>query len=92
MIYGVAGFVKEINGYKILGGKNYLETLLDDIFIVLAAGNIRRKIYENFSYIKYDTLSINLSVKISSTSSICKGSIICAGCNLTVNVVIEEHR
>lgn len=85
-------FGKEINGYKILGGKNYLETLSDDIFIIIAIGdgNIRRKIYENFPYRKYATL-IHPSVKISSTNEIGKGSIICAGCNLTVNVVIGEH-
>ena len=85
-------FGKEINGYKILGGKNYLETLSDDIFITIAIGdgNIRKKIYENFPYKKYATL-IHPSVKISSTNEIGKGSIICAGCNLTVNVVIGEH-
>ena len=85
-------FGKKINGYKILGGKNYLETLSDDIFITIAIGdgNIRKKIYENFPY-KKDATLIHPSVKISSTNEIGKGSIICAGCNLTVNVVIGEH-
>lgn len=85
-------FGKEINGYRILGGKNYLESLPDEIFIVIAIGdgNIRKKIYENFSHKKYATL-IHPSVKISSTNKIGQGSIICAGCNLTVNIVIGEH-
>lgn len=43
-------FGKEINGYKILGGKNYLETLSDDIFITIAIGdgNIRKKFMRIF--------------------------------------------
>lgn len=34
---------------------------------------------------------IHLSVKISSTNKIGRGSIICGGYNLTVNIVIGEH-
>ena len=85
-------FGKEINGYKILGGRDYLKSLSDDIFVVIAIGdgNIRKKIIENFPNKKYATL-IHPNVKISSTNKIGEGSIICAGCNLTVNIIIGNH-
>ena len=85
-------FGKEINGYKILGGRDYLKSLSDDIFVVIAIGdgNIRKKIFENFPNKKYATL-IHPNVKISSTNKIGEGSIICAGCNLTVNIIIGNH-
>ena len=85
-------FGKEINGYKILGGRDYLKSLSDDIFVVIAIGdgNIRKKIFENFPNKKYATL-IHPNVKLSQTNRIGEGSIICAGCNLTVNIIIGNH-
>ncbi|QNE66150.1 acetyltransferase [Fusobacterium hwasookii] len=85
-------FGREINNYKVLGGKDCLTTLSNDIFVIIALGdgNIRKKIYEEFPNKKYATL-VHPSVKMSSTNKIGKGSIICAGCNLTVNITIGEH-
>lgn len=85
-------FGKELNGHKILGGRDYLQSLSDDVFVVIAIGDgkIRKKIYENFPNKKYATL-IHPNVKISSTNKIGDGSIICAGCNLTVNIIIGNH-
>ena len=85
-------FGKEINGYKILGGRDYLKSLSDDIFVVIAIGdgNIRKKIFENFPNKKYATL-VHPNVKLSQTNRVGEGSIICAGCNLTVNIIIGNH-
>lgn len=85
-------FEKEINGYKILGGRDHLKSLPDDIFVVIAIGNgnIRKKIFENFPNKKYATL-IHPNVKVSSTNKIGEGSIISSGCNLTVNITIGNH-
>ena len=85
-------FGREINNYKVLGRKDCLTTLSNDIFVIIAIGdgNIRKKIYEEFPNKKYATL-VHPSVKMSSTNKIGKGSIICAGCNLTVNITIGEH-
>ncbi len=86
---------KDLNGYRILGGFEYLEDK-KDIYYVCAIGNskVKRDIIEN-KCIKYNIKPATLihpSVIMSKKyNEIGEGCIICAGSIMTVNVQIASH-
>lgn len=82
---------KELNGYKVLGNIEYLNSL-EQINVVIAIGNgkIREEILKKIKNKKYPKL-IHPDVKISNYTTVGEGSIICAGNILTVNIEIGEH-
>lgn len=83
---------KNINNYKVLGNIDYFNDFLKNTYYVIAIGNgeIRKKLSKKIQTDKIATL-IHPDVKISNTNRIGKGSIICEGNILTVNIEIGEH-
>ncbi len=82
-------------GYPVLGGCDYLNEIDDEVWIVCAVGsaNIRKKIIkkvENISKVRFATL-VDPSVICSQRVEIGNGTIICAGCILTVDITIGKH-
>lgn len=85
----------EINNFPILGGIKELNEWHEEISIVLAIGNPLTKrnliVQIKNEKIKYATL-IHPNVQISNSFvKIGEGSIITAGCIITVNIVIGKH-
>ncbi|AIY82498.1 sugar O-acyltransferase, sialic acid O-acetyltransferase NeuD family protein [Clostridium baratii str. Sullivan] len=83
---------KVLNGYRVLGGFEYLENK-SDIYYVCAIGNakLRKKIIEEkCQYLKSATL-IHPSVIMSKFNEIGDGTIICADSILTVNTNVGKH-
>ena len=83
---------EEINGYKVLGGCEYLASVEKESWVVCAVANtkVRRKIIASLSKylnIKFPVL-IDPNVTLSSLVKIGEGSIICAGTIGTVNIEI----
>lgn len=83
------------NGYRILGGCDYLLKEQGEIWCVCAVGSaiIRKKIVKKVSKypnVKFATL-IDPDVIYSESVKIGEGSIICAGTILTVNISIGKH-
>lgn len=81
--------------YQVLGGCNYLEKQLEDVWCVCAVGSakIRKQIIEKISGYKnvhFATL-IDPSVVCSKRTAIGEGSIICAGTFLTVDIAVGKH-
>ncbi|MCR2047484.1 acetyltransferase [Acetatifactor muris] len=84
-----------IDCYKVHGGYDVLENSSEDVWCIVAIGNpkVRKKIIErlrSFSHIHFARL-VDPSVKMSETSTIGEGSIICAGTIITVDVKIGSH-
>ena len=79
--------------YPVLGGCDYLKTL-GDVYAVCAVGaaKVRKVITEKFkeSSVKFATV-IDPSVLISEKVEIGKGTIICAGTIITVDIKIGNH-
>lgn len=80
---------------KVCGGREYLESQKNDIWLVVAIGNtkVRRKIVDglcSFQHIHFATL-IDPGVTASDSVEIGEGSIICAGTIVTVDVSIGRH-
>lgn len=102
-IWNIAGFIDDnetLHGtiqdeYPVLGGCDYLATIEENIWVIIAVGAARvKKIiaeklsqYEN---IHFATL-IDPSVILSDRIEIKEGSIICAGTILTVDITIGRH-
>lgn len=82
---------KELNGYKVIGNIDYLNTL-KDVYVVIAIGNgkIREKVENKIKNKKYPIL-IHPTVIKSKYLSIGEGSIICAGNIITTNIKIGKH-
>jgi sugar O-acyltransferase (sialic acid O-acetyltransferase NeuD family) len=87
---------EDINGYKILGGINEINSLDNETYLILAIGKpeikklILNKIENNL--IKYPILiHPNVSIENNQFLEIGKGTIITSGCILTVNIKIGEH-
>lgn len=85
----------EVDGYKIHGRHEILGQSKEDVWCVMAVGNVavRKKGIErlqSFPHIHFATL-IDPSVEMSESVSIGEGSIICAGTIITVDVSIGEH-
>jgi sugar O-acyltransferase (sialic acid O-acetyltransferase NeuD family) len=102
LIWNILGFIvgesyselygKEIYGYKVLGGENWLSQFKEEIYVTCAIGksSVRKSIYEKISLIpniKLATL-IDPSVIIDHTVIIGVGSIICRNCTVTVDTII----
>lgn len=84
-----------INGYKVLGGCDYLEAVSEECWVVctIGASKIRRKVVEKikkYANVKFPVL-IDPSVLCSELVQIGEGSIICAGTIITVNISLGEH-
>lgn len=86
---------KVINGYKVLGGFEFLEDK-NDIYYTCAIGkpSIRKRVIENKCNklnIKAATLIHPSVIMSDSFNTIGEGSIICAANILTVNIAIGKH-
>lgn len=84
----------EVNGYKVLGGVEYLKDVKHELAVVCAIGNslIRKKVVDkiiNNSNISFPNL-IDPSVNMSDRINMGKGNIICSGNILTVNIEIKD--
>ena len=83
---------KEQNGYKVLGGMEWFEEN-KKVFCTIGVGNgvIREQIVQK---IKDKVLGfpmiIHPDARVSTSSAIGEGSIICAGCVITVNTEIKD--
>ena len=100
--YNIVGFLdddeakigKEFNGYKCIAKVSSLTGICSeyDACAVIANqnGDIRKKIADLFpEFDRWETL-IHPSVNVSKTSSIGKGTIICAGGNVSCNTVVGD--
>lgn len=83
----------EMDGYRVLGGCDYLKAQ-NDVYAVCAVGapHIRKKIIEKLkgSSITFASI-IDPSVLLSDKVQIGEGCIICAGTILTVDVTVGNH-
>jgi sugar O-acyltransferase (sialic acid O-acetyltransferase NeuD family) len=86
---------KLVNGFRVLGGVDDLNALNYPLNIVFAIGNplIKKKVIEKINNEKITfPILIHPSVLIGKDEvSIGEGSIICAGCIITVNINIGKH-
>lgn len=100
MIYEILGFIdenkdlqnQEINGYKVLGGIDYLKNL-NGISFVVAVGNTKVKKLLVEKAIENGVIPetiIHPSVIKSERNEIGKGVIICTGNILTTNIKVED--
>lgn len=85
---------KEINGYKVLGDREFLNNFDKEVYVVIAIADhcIKEELvkYLTNKNIQYATL-IHPSVKINRTISIGKGCIIYQNVIMTVNINIGNH-
>lgn len=81
----------ELDGYKIVGNDDYLNSKNGD-YCVCAVGSstLRKKIISNLTNVRFATL-IDPNVQMSSSTKIGDGSIICAGSIITVDGNIGNH-
>lgn len=84
-----------LNGYSVLGGDEYLDTIDTECWVVCAIGasRIRKRVIERlkkYPHVKFATL-IDPSVLLSDLVEVGEGSIICAGTIATVNIKIGNH-
>lgn len=85
----------KVNGYKVFGGRSYLENQKEELWTVFAVANAKVRQegvgkLSLFKHIHYAVL-IDPSVALSEFVSIGEGSIICAGTIITVNIDIGKH-
>ena len=84
---------KVINGYPVVGGINYLETLPVDTYIIIAIANyeIKKKIVKKINNkFKFATI-IHPKIWIHHYIKIGEGSIIYEGAIITTNIKIGNH-
>ena len=85
---------KEINGYKVLGDREFLNNFDKEVYVVIAIADycIKEELVKYLinKNIQYATL-IHPSVKINRTISIGKGCIIYQNVIMTVNINIGNH-
>ena len=85
---------KEINGYEVLGDREFLNNFDKEVYVVIAIADycIKEELvkYLTNKNIQYETL-IHPSVKINRTISIGKGCIIYQNVIMTVNINIGNH-
>lgn len=84
----------DIDGYKILGGKQFLNNCVQKLAVVVAIGNvnIREKVIKDLcanDYLSFPNL-VDPSVFISNRVRMGRGNIICAGTIITVDIVIGD--
>lgn len=82
----------DINGIKVKGNTEYLNSLGKDVWAICAVGNAkaRENIISRLNNISFATL-IDPSVIISNKVKIGEGTIICAGSIITVDIEIGRH-
>lgn len=86
-------WLKELNGYKILGGIEYLKNMKVKPNVIVGISNcsVKRNIVESLNN-EFDFATIiHPSIKINKYSKVGKGTIIYPGVILTVNTVIGNH-
>ena len=98
--FNILGFVddnkdlweKEINGYKVLGGLNYLLEKKRDTNIIISIANykIKKDFAERLRKYEFETI-IHPDVYIHKTIEIGKGTIIYPGTIMTTNISIGNH-
>ena len=82
---------KIVNGYKVFGTTKDILNYKDSHFIcAIASADIRKRIIQNYSYVKYATI-IDPSVELSNYIEIGQGSIISLNSTITVNIKIGNH-
>ncbi|MCE7995999.1 MAG: acetyltransferase [Roseivirga sp.] len=87
---------ESINGAPFLGSLDDLNALAEEVYLVFAIGNplVKRNLIEAItnSNVKYPVL-VHPSVNIGNREwvKIGEGSVICAGCIITVNINIGKH-
>lgn len=83
---------KVVDGYKVLGKLNFLESLSKEVYIIVAIGNgvIRKKIVKKVGTRKYPVL-IHPNANISNRSLIEEGTIICSGAVISIDTKIGKH-
>lgn len=83
-----------IDGYKVIGTTDYLNTVDQEIFAICSLGvaRVRKKVIEKIrnSNIKYATL-IDPDARIYKGASVGKGSIICGGSILAIDTKVGDH-
>lgn len=99
-IWSIQGFIddnesnqgKEVNGYPILGGKDWLENKEINVVIAIAEPYIKEKVVlnlEEYEGITYPNI-IHPSVKVHHTNEIGIGNVICEGNILTCNIKLDN--
>lgn len=85
---------KNINGYRVIGNRGYLNSSDKEIYVVIAIANnyVKEKLVKDLTNknIKYATL-IHPSVRMNSSIKIGEGSIIYPGVIMTVDITIGNH-
>lgn len=100
MAWDLLGFVDDDNnkhgnimdGYKVLGGIEWISEHNDNLYVVCAIANpsIKENIYKKLNTVRYATL-IDPRVIMSERISIGEGTIICAGTVITVDIKIGSQ-
>ena len=93
MRYNINSWNKVINGYPVIGGINYLETLPSDTYVVIAIANynVKKKIVNKINNkFKFATI-IHPKVYIHNYMNIGEGTIIYEGVILTANIEVGKH-
>lgn len=84
-----------VNGFPVIGGVNDLNEIPEETGIVIAIGNplTKKSIVEkiNNQHVHYPTLIHPNALVGSDDVKIGEGSVICAGCLITVNIEIGKH-
>ena len=99
--WNIIGFVddnkaiwnKKVNGYKVIGGINYLDNINKDIYVIIAIANYKiKKKFVNIINNRFKFASIiHPDVYLNDTVSIGEGTIIYPGVIITTNVKIGNH-
>lgn len=99
----IAGFIddnpvfhgNEERGYPVLGGCEYFENIMEEVWAVCAIGSAKIRIQvteklRTYKNVRFATL-IDPSVMISEENTVGEGTIICAGSIITVGISIRNH-
>lgn len=99
----IAGFIddnpvfhgNEERGYPVLGGCEYFENIMEEVWAVCAIGSAKIRIQvteklRTYKNVRFATL-IDPSVMISEENTVGEGTIICAGSIITVGISIGNH-
>jgi len=83
---------KILSGYKVLGKIEIIDSLPNEVNVVIAIGNgkIREKIVERLGKRNYPIL-IHPNVNIAKSSDIGEGTIICSGALISIETKIGKH-
>lgn len=86
---------KTEDGYRVLGGCDYLKELADEYWAVCAVGSpvVRKKIVEKISGYEgiHFAVLVDPDVEVSARTEVGEGTVICAGNMITVDIKIGRH-